>query len=329
MRDSSKMATDLLSDLLNLVRARCRLSGRLVAGGSWGRRFANLDAVKFSAAVEGACWYFMEGMASPAQFERGDILVTNGSRPLVLASAPHLIADAVTTPLAQDENGDYRLGHGEDFVMLGGMVEIDDRHQPLLLGGLPPLIQVSGAHREAESLGWLLEQIVREMKPPTRPGWTIVLAELAQLLFVQTLRAYVMQSPKSDGGWLRALGDRRLAPSLAAMHANPRRAWSLEGLAQEAGMSRTSFVVHFREVMGVPPLTYLTNWRMHLAKRELRAGTPVAEVAEAIGYTSESAFSHAFKRVTGTAPGRYRKTLEEEPSARKRGTSENEASAAF
>jgi AraC-like DNA-binding protein len=135
-----------------------------------------------------------------------------------------------------------------------------------------------------------------------------------------------MQSPKSGSGWLRALGDKRLAPALAGLHADPRRAWNLEDLAQEAGMSRTSFVVHFRQVMGVPPLTYLSNWRMHLAERDLRAG---ASVAEAIGYTSESAFSHAFKRTTGTAPGRYRKSIEEERLARESGTSENEATTAW
>ncbi len=310
------MTTDLLSDLLHLVRARCSLSGRLVAGGSWAHRFANLESVKFSAAVEGACWFFMEGMAAPTRLEQGDILVTNGSRSLVLASAPDLVADAATTPLPQDAHGNYCLGQGEDFVMLGGMVQLDDRHQPLLLGGLPPLIHVNGTNREAASLGWLLEQIVREMAPPNRPGWTIVLAELAQLLFVQTLRAYVMQSPSGDGGWLRALGDRRLSPTLAAMHQDPSRAWSLEDLAQQAGMSRTAFVAHFRQLMGVPPLTYLTNWRMHLAERDLRAGVSVAKVAEAVGYASESAFGHAFKRVTGIAPGRYRQSVSEQRSTR-------------
>lgn len=329
MRDSSRMTTDLLSDLLHVARARCSLSGRLTAGGSWGRRFDNLDAVKFCAAVEGSCWFFMDGMASPLPFERGDILIMNGSRPLVLASEPHLTADAVMTPLAADGNGNYRLGEGNDFVMLGGMVQIDKGHQPLLLGGLPSFIRVGSAQPEAASIGWLLEHIIREMEPPVRPGGNIILAGLAQLLFVQTLRAYVMQSPTSDGGWLKALADRRLAPALAAMHAEPGRAWNLEDLAKEAGMSRTSFVVHFREVMGVPPLTYLTNWRMRLAERELSAGASVAEVAEAVGYTSESAFAHAFKRVTGAAPGTHRKTFESRRSVRLRGTVDDEAATAF
>jgi AraC-like DNA-binding protein len=171
---------------------------------------------------------------------------------------------------------------------------------------------VSSEDREAANIGWLLERIVREMEPPPRPGGPLVIAELAQLLFVLTLRAYVTQSPKSEGGWLKALGDSRLAPVLVAMHRDPGRAWTLENLAREAGMSRTSFTVHFRQVMGVPPLAYLTNWRMHLAERDLRRGASVAEVADAVGYKSESAFSHAFKRATGTAPGRYRMAIDEE-----------------
>jgi AraC-like DNA-binding protein len=131
--------------------------------------------------------------------------------------------------------------------------------------------------------------------------------ELAQLLFVQTLRAYLEQASEDDGGWLKGLGDEQLAPALNRMHAETARVWTLTDLAHEAGMSRTSFAVRFREVMGVPPLTYLTNWRMHLAERDLRAGASVAEVAAAIGYASESAFSNAFKRAMGVAPGRYRR----------------------
>jgi AraC-like DNA-binding protein len=254
----------------------------------------------------------MDGMTAPSRFERGDVLIMNGTRSLVLASEEQLIPDAVFTPLVRDDNGNYRIGQGDDFVMLSGMVQIDDRHQPLLLGSLPPIVHVSGGRPEAANLGWLLEQIVREMECPNRPGWPIVQAQLAQLLFVQTLRAYLMQSPQSDGGWLRALGDKRLASVLACMQDDPKRNWSLEELAHVAGMSRTSFVVHFREVMGVPPLTYLTTWRMHLAERDLRAGGSVAQVAEAVGYQSESAFSHAFKRAMGVTPGRYRKASDVE-----------------
>lgn len=314
LRDNTSMTADPLSDLLNLVRARCSLSGKLVAGGTWARRFANLDAIKFCAAIEGHCWSYVEGMPKPVWFERGDVLVLNGTRSLVLASDPRLVSGAVTTPHVQDGDGNYRLGQGDGFTMLGGMVQIDAQRQPLLLGSLGPLIHVNGNDPAASNLGWLLEQIVEEMAPPCRPGHSLVVAELAQLLFVQTLRAHLSRSSEEKGGWLRGLGDKRLAPALAGMHAEPARDWSLDDLAREAGMSRTSFAVRFRDVMGMPPLTYLTNWRMHLAERDLRAGTAVVEVASAIGYTSESAFSHAFKRTMGVAPGRYRKAFGKDAS---------------
>lgn len=316
MRDSSAMTADPLSDVLELVQARCSLSARIVAGGTWARRFSNLDAIKFCAAIEGACWCFMDGMATPARFNAGDVLVTNGTRSLILASDPALIAGAVNTPFVQDQDGSYRIGIGGDFAMLAGVVRIDDRRQSLLLDGLPPMLHVLGTTPEASAIGWLLKQLVYEMELTERPGRAVILAELAQLLFVNTLRAYLAHAPENDMGWLKGLGDRRLAAALSRMHAEPRRPWSLEDLAQAAGMSRTSFAVRFREAMGMPPLTYLTHWRMHVAERQLLAGVTVAEVADAIGYTSESAFSHAFKRNMGIAPGRYRKAAEDPQGVR-------------
>lgn len=306
MRQNSVVNADPLSDLLELVHAKCSVSGRLVAGGLWSRRFANLNAIKFCAAIEGSAWWFFEGMNEPKEFRKGDILVMNGTQALVLASSPELTRGAKYTDLYRDETGVYRLGRGEEFSMLGGSVIIDDRRQPLLLEGLPPVLVVSSAAREAPTLGWLLEQLVWESEFGDQPGRKMVIAELAQLLFVKTLRAYLALAPASDKGWLKGLGDKKLAPALDSMHSDPSRAWSLEELATKAGMSRTVFAVRFREVMGVPPLTYLTTWRMHVAERSLRDGASIAEVADAIGYKSESAFSHAFKRAMGLAPGKSR-----------------------
>lgn len=306
MRNSSEMMSDPLSDVLELVSARCSLSGRMIAGGPWARRFATLDAIKILAATEGSCWCFMEGMMQPASFRAGDVLVTNGRRALVLASDPTLIAGAPETVRVRDEDGIYRLGEGEDVAMLGGVVEVDSRRSPLLLDALPPLIHIDAGTPDAADLAWLLRRVDEEMRGAGRAGQSIMLAQLAQLLFVQTLRTYLASAPAGDAGWLRGLGDRRLAPVLSRIHAEPARAWSLQDLAQIAGMSRTAFAVRFRGVMGMPPLAYLTNWRMLLAERALRGGASIAEAAEAIGYTSESAFSNAFKRALGTAPGRHR-----------------------
>lgn len=311
MRQSTNMHADPLSDLLDFLQARCDLSGRLVAGGTWARRFANLDAIKFSAVTEGFCWYSIDGMSEPTQVEVGDVLITNGTRTLTLASAASLIPGATTIPITRDSDDNYQLGQGCDFTMVGGTVQVDADRQSLLLNGLPPLIHVRGTTAEAEPLIWLLKQLVVEMKG-YRPGHTIVKSGLAHLLFIQTLRAYLAHAPNSDKGWLKGFGDKRLAVVLSSIHGEPSRNWGLEELARMAGMSRTSLAVRFREIMGVPPLAYLTQWRMYLARRELRAGASVSEAAATVGYSSESAFSSAFKRVMTVAPGQYRRIAQVE-----------------
>lgn len=314
MRESSIVLTDPLSDLLDFLQARCDLSGRLVAGGTWARRFANLEAIKFCAVTQGNCWYSIDGMSEPVHVDMGDVLITNGTRTLTLASAASLIAGATSAPVDQDGAYQYRLGRGSDFTMLGGTVQIDADRQALLLNGLPPLIHVRGATDEAEPISWLLKQLVSEMQVG-RPGRAVVLSGLTQLLFAQTLRAYLAHAPNGDGGWLKGFGDQRLAIVLSSIHGEPSRNWGLEELARKAGMSRTSFAVRFREMMGVPPLAYLTQWRMYLATRELRAGASISEAAAAVGYASESAFSSAFKRVMAVAPGQYRRTAQGDAEA--------------
>lgn len=300
------MVTDPLSDVLQLIQARCTLSGRLVAGAPWARRFANLDAIKLCAAMEGACWYVMAGMSAPARFASGDILVTNGQASLILASDPELLAGAQATEVHANDQGDWQIGHGRDFVMLGGKVEVDARRQPLLLDGLPPLLHLSGHAPEAAPVSWLLAQLAQEMRSDVRVGRAAMLDEMAQLLFVQVLRLHLERPEAPLRGWLRGLGDRRLAPALQCMHQQPSHAWTLSELARASGMSRTSFAVRFRDVMGMPPLGYLLNWRMSLAERYLDEGTPIGTIADRVGYASESAFSNAFKRAKGQAPAHYR-----------------------
>ena len=120
------------------------------------------------------------------------------------------------------------------------------------------------------------------------------------------LRSYLGQASLPPG-WLRVLTDERLRPAVSLMHAEPGRPWRLDELARAAAMSRTSFAERFRDVAGVPPLTYLNGWRMLLAQRALRDGdVRVGSLAASLGYASESAFSTAFKRTLGESPLRYR-----------------------
>jgi AraC-like DNA-binding protein len=135
------------------------------------------------------------------------------------------------------------------------------------------------------------------------PGAGVASTQLAHLMFIQILRANFDSADRLAAGWLRAVTDKRLAPALRLMHGEPGRAWQLEELARAAAMSRATFAMYFKCVAGIAPMTYLTAWRMRLAEQALRGGNvQIGDVGRSLGYTSESAFSNAFKRVTGRSP---------------------------
>lgn len=158
---------------------------------------------------------------------------------------------------------------------------------------------------------YFLDQLVKEVASE-RPGAGLMAEQLAQLLFVQTMRSHLSIAQSLSPGWIRALSDERIAPALRLMHREPGRQWRVDELAEIVAMSRTSFAVHFKAAAGVAPLTYLSNWRMLIAEQQLReTPTTVAALSLSLGYTSESAFSNAFKRATGEAPLRYRSRSKE------------------
>jgi len=175
-----------------------------------------------------------------------------------------------------------------------------------LLDVLPPWIHIRASSPHAATFRWLLEQLVREQKG-NLPGTRLASGQLAQLLFIQILRAHLENAEGVPPGWLRALGDPHIAPALRLMHAEPGRAWGLDELAKACAMSRTTFAGHFKVIAAVPPLTYLTEWRMRLAERALRENdTSIGVLAQSLGYGSESAFSNAFKRCVGVSPRNFR-----------------------
>jgi AraC-like DNA-binding protein len=198
------------------------------------------------------------------------------------------------------------LGGGEECLQIGGFIRLDPSSGGLLSDVLPALIHVRAASSHATVLRWLVDQLVHE-RAVDLPGASLASTQLAQLIFIQILRSHLEVSGELAIGWLRALADRRIDPALRLMHSDPARSWQLQEPARATAMSRTTFVVRFKAAAGVPPLTYLLNWRMRLAEHSLRAeNVPVSAIALSLGYTSESAFSNAFKRTVGMAPKRYR-----------------------
>lgn len=309
MKNSSEMKNDPFSDILQFTHAQSIVSGGFSAGGPWSIRFPAPDKIKFFALIKGHCWLYFEDTASAVHIEQGDVILLAAQRSFVLAgelTSPPLDAMSVFSGASRNM---AQIGEPEECLQIGGHIQLDPVNGGLLSAVLPPLIHVRAASPQAAVLQWLLAQLVRE-RAGQLPGADIASTQLAQLMFVQILRVHLANAGPLKAGWLRALTDPRIAPALRLMHGDPGHAWCLAELASAAAMSRTTFALHFKAAAGVAPLTYLTEWRMRLAERALREDDmPVAVLARSLGYTSESAFSNAFKRMTGSAPKRYRSAV--------------------
>jgi AraC-like DNA-binding protein len=180
------------------------------------------------------------------------------------------------------------------------------RRHPLLVA-LPPVLVADLRGRPcAEWADSSFRYAARE-HAARRPGSQETIARLSELLFVEVVREYIEKLPGEATGWLAALRDPSLARALAALHAQPAHPWTAETLAKEACLSRSAFAERFGSTLGMPPISYLTQWRMLLAGQRLRESTEtIAQIASTVGYESESTFSRAFTREMGRAPGAWR-----------------------
>lgn len=160
-----------------------------------------------------------------------------------------------------------------------------------------------------------MERMRQELREP-QPGCYLAAQHLAHLMLLQALRLHLAEGARGGVGWLFALADRQMAAAINAMHADPARRWTLQSVAERAGMSRSSFAQRFKETVGASPMDYLTRWRMLLAGDRLAStGEPISAIALSLGYESESAFSTAFRRVMGCSPRRYARSRTPEPDA--------------
>jgi AraC-like DNA-binding protein len=270
--------------------------------------------IEFHVIAKGTCWGGLVGEA-PRRLEAGDIIVFPQGDAHVLSSAPGMHAELDWAQYQRPE-GVHRLfvqekgGGGKERVQLiCGFLGCDLRPFNPLFAGLPRMIHL--ASRAGPEPGWLDHFIaaVIEESSRKRPGGENVLARLAELMFVEVVRRYLEAMSPDHTGWLAGLRDRAIGRAMAAMHARPAHAWSLDELAKEAGLSRSALAERFAQVVGVPPMQYLAQWRIQLAASLISGGTlSIGAVATQVGYESEAAFNRAFKRLVGLAPGAWRKT---------------------
>ena len=178
-----------------------------------------------------------------------------------------------------------------------------------MLGSLPPILRIPLG--DISLSGWLADLLrvgVQESQAQ-RPGSQSLLAKLSELAFTEALRRYAQSNPPELKGWLAGLQDPYVGRALALLHGDSRRGWTVEELAREVALSRSALAERFTNLIGEPPMQYLTRWRLTLAAHALRAGSEgIAPIAERSGYDSEASFTRAFKREFGLPPTAWRKT---------------------
>lgn len=303
---------DPFSDIIALLRPSAAVSKPISGRGRWGVRYAAHDAPGFTLVLSGAAWIIFDGRP-PLRLERGDFLLLPTTPAFSLCSDPAVACPPVEPTAVAVRHGEQA---GEpDFVAQGGSFAFERANASLLLALLPDLIHIPAAEGRTSRIGRLLDLLSEECVA-SHPGKDLIVRRMLEVLLVEALRRQGPGREAAPTGLLNGMRDPGLARALAALHADVRAGWTVAALAGIAGMSRSAFAARFGEALGCAPIEYLTRWRMALAKDALRRGAKSLDrVAEEIGYESASAFSTAFRKRLGMAPGRYARTREAPPAS--------------
>jgi AraC-like DNA-binding protein len=233
---------------------------------------------------------------------RNDVHTLASGPDLVPVSARQLIQPSAEGGLARISHG----GGGEPAQIVCGFLGSEDSYNPLI-ATLPRILKLDV--REGVSREWV-EASVRYAAGELTAGRfasSSLMARLSELLFVEAMRQYSATFSDQEAGWLKGVVDPQVGRALAAIHHNITSPWSADSLAKEVSMSRSAFVDRFTTLVGMPPIRYLTVWRLQAAKRILReTSKTIAQLAQEVGYGSDEAFSRAFKREFGLSPSRWR-----------------------
>jgi AraC-like DNA-binding protein len=323
------MSTDALSDVLSAVRLSGSVFFDVTAKSPWvaeappGAQIANevtpgaQHAIEYHVVTRGSCWISLISAAGfePVKLEQGDIAVVPHGDPHVISSSPGMRAEPNLDMHRRPEDSNelpFALRTGgegaSDTHVICGFFSCDARPFNPLLDSLPRFMRLRRDVSQASQS--LLDQFIRFATAETgnkRAGSQSVLNRLSELMFVEVIRLHMDQLANNSTGWLAGLRDPLVGRALTLLHARPAHAWSLEELAAQAAASRSTLAERFSNLVGYPPIQYLTQWRMQIAAKRLAdPGVKIAAIAHEIGYESEAAFSRAFKKFVGRSPSQWR-----------------------
>ncbi len=306
---------DAVAGLLDGPRARGAFLLRSTMDPPWSLRVQDEAPLTLVAIVRGAAWIIPEDRAA-VRLGRGDVAIVLGPQPYTVADDPATRPQAIihpgqrcTTPDGEDlgrmqDLGVRQWGNAPDgaTVLVTGTYHLEGEISRRLLRALPPLLVLRDDDWDSPLVGLLADEIVKD-----DPGQEAVLDRLLDLLLIAVLRAWFARPEAEAPAWYRAYGDPIVGPALRALHHDPAHPWTVASLASAAGVSRASLARRFHDVVGEPPMAFLTDWRIALAADLLlEPGATVGSVAAQVGYGSPFALSTAFKRVRGISPAEHR-----------------------
>ena len=315
---------DSLTDIFRTMHVKAVLQSRIEASAPWGLahtpKEADEKAVQFSKTMtpselayfgmisRGSCWLTVEGVRDPIPLVGGDCFLLSPGSSYTLRDHPRTAATSFCEAVRAEGMDVIRHGGGgAPTTIIAGLLSFDKPMLKPLTQLLPNLILIRAEQAQSLALHTTFQLLSAEMAEQA-PGSEVISTRLAEVLFIQALRAHMRAAAEvCNPGWLRAIFDPQIGAALKSIHANAGGPWTVESLADAAGMSRSAFAARFKKLLGQTPLDYVAEWRMQKAIELLRDGDKkLIEVAHAVGYETDAAFSKAFKRIVGAAPGEYR-----------------------
>jgi len=301
---------DTLSDILRTINLRSTVYAKANFSAPWGMNLDSGIFAQFHMVVSGNCLLKLEETNETINICAGDIVVFPRGDSHALYDSPDSksvsgkeVLEAIFNkrPLFQGDNFDTSL--------VCGHFEFDRIVNHPLIDALPEIIHITNAERS--QISWLetATNVIMQETDSGIPGSEVVVNRLAEVLFIQIIRAY-MQRNSFSNGFLAALKNREINKALELIHTSPYNPWTVEKLGREVGMSRSAFSSRFKELVGLAPMEYTTNWRMQKAYEMLKdTDLPLGTIARQIGYVSEPAFNRAFKRQFNQNPGAMRRSF--------------------
>lgn len=310
---------DVLSDVIAVMRTGQPRSACVQRHAPWAQRYLPVPGAGFQVVLQGPCW-LIPAASEPIALSAGDIV-------FFPHGGAHGLADSLATPLGDhicdprtdalpgqnhanpSAGPDHRPGTPATTVTLCGAYQLDQTRAHPLLTDLPEIVYLPARSGNRPELRAAVDLLGSELER-RRPGSDAIIPALLDTLLLYILRAWFEEQPtgRTATGWAAALRDPAIATALEAIHRDPAAPWTVQRLGIQAGLSRAAFARRFTAVVGQPPLTYLTWWRLMIAATLLRhSDAPLSTIAKQVGYSSEFAFAAAFKRQHGTAPGKYRR----------------------